>query len=79
MTQTLRTVAEALGTHSRSYKGPQCSMNDDLRQRLKRGYPLRVEEVELLREAATHALVECCDDCRALLRAQLLREEHRPD
>ena len=31
---------------------------------------------ETLRGIATRALVECCDDCRALLRDQLMREEH---
>lgn len=32
-------------------------------------------ERERLRAAATRNLVECCEDCRALLREQLEREE----
>ena len=34
-----------------------------------------VTEIERLRMAATRALAECCDDCRALLREQLRYEE----
>lgn len=34
-----------------------------------------MNEIERLRAAATRALAECCDDCRALLRDQLLHEE----
>lgn len=36
----------------------------------------RVER-EILRAAATRALLACCDDCRAILREQLEREERR--
>ena len=34
-------------------------------------------ENERLRSLATRNLVECCDDCRALLRKQLEYEEWR--
>ena len=34
-------------------------------------------ENEHWRAAATRALCECCDECRALLRAQLEEEEMR--
>lgn len=38
--------------------------------------PARITE---LRAIATRNLVECCDDCRALLREQLIDEESKRD
>ena len=38
--------------------------------------PARIAE---LRAIATRNLMECCDECRAMLRAQLEEEEFRRD